>query len=70
MNKKNTNTQLNITVGQEIYTLKQVCELLEVKERSIGDALRSGELKGYKKLNKWYILKSDLIAYISGVVWA
>ena len=56
---------IGVTVIQDIYTLKQVCNLLEVKERSVGDALRNGELKGYKKLNKWYILKSDLLAYIT-----
>jgi hypothetical protein len=26
--------------------------------------LREGKLKGYKRLGKWFVLKSDLVAYI------
>ncbi len=50
---------------EEVYTLVKACEFLDIKERSLGDLLRAGKIKGYKKLNKWYILKSDLLAYIT-----
>ena len=50
---------------EEIYTVKQLCEKLDLVERTVTDLLRSGKLKGYKVFNKWLVTHSDLIAYIT-----
>ena len=34
---------------EEIYTVKQLCEKLDLVERTVTDLLRSGKLKGYKE---------------------
>lgn len=51
--------------NDEILTSGKVAEMLEVSKRVVEDKLRNGELKGYKKFNKWFILKSDLIAFLT-----
>lgn len=50
---------------KEIMTLREACEVLGVSERALGNEIRSGQLKAYKRLNKWFILKTDLIAYVT-----
>lgn len=54
-----------ISMNDEILTAKKVAEMLEVSQRVVEDKLRSGEMKGYKKFNKWFILKSDLIRFLT-----
>ena len=49
---------------EEIYTVKQLCEKLDLVERTVTDLLRLGKLKGYKAFNKWFVTHSDLISYI------
>jgi len=47
-----------------IYTAEKVAEILNAHIRTIRKKLKAGSLKGYKKMGKWYVLHSDLIAFI------
>ena len=49
---------------EQIYTTQKVADLLESNPRTIQGLCREGQLNAYKKLNKWFILHSDLIEYI------
>ena len=48
----------------KIYTVTQIAEYLEVSPRTIRDLLRTKKIKGYKKLNKWFILHADLVNWL------
>ena len=54
----------NTQIIEEILTSDRVAEILDVSKRVIEDKLRSKEMKGYKKFNKWYVLKSELIEFL------
>ena len=49
---------------QDFYTVEQLAIKLNVQDRTIADALRSGEMKGYKKFRKWYVLHEDVIKFL------
>jgi hypothetical protein len=55
---------MNNASGNPIYTMARAAKLLGSNQRSVADKCRSGELKAYRKFNKWYILHSDLIAFL------
>lgn len=48
----------------KFYTTEELAERLKVSERSVRDSLNSGELKGYKRFNKWYVFEEDLIKFL------
>ena len=48
----------------KVYTVPKLASLLDISERKVRDLLRTKELKGYKKLNKWFVLHADLINYL------
>ena len=50
--------------NQKILTVEDVGNILKVSERTVRKILNEGSLKGYKKLNKWFVLYDDLIQYI------
>ena len=60
--KSTTNTPNG---NEQIYTVKTLCSYLELTERTVTDLLRSGKLKGYKVFNKWLVVHSDLLAYVT-----
>lgn len=47
-----------------IYTSQKVAEILDSNKRTVQNLCRNGDLKGYKKLNKWFVLHSDLINFL------
>jgi len=49
---------------QDFYTVEQLAIKFNVQDRTIADALRSGEIKGYKKFRKWYVLHEDVIEFL------
>lgn len=49
---------------EQVYTIKELAEKLEVTERTISEALRAGDLKGYKKWRKWYVTHTQLLEFI------
>ena len=51
-------------VVEEIYNLVAACALLGITERTLAEYLRDGKIKGYKKMGRWYVLKSDLIEFL------
>jgi excisionase family DNA binding protein len=46
------------------YTARSAAELLECSKQTVQRLCNRGELRAYKRLRKWYILQTDLIAYI------
>lgn len=56
---------MELNSQKEIYTLREACELLNVTERALGNEIRRGRLKAKKRLGKWFILKTDLVTYIT-----
>lgn len=53
-----------IHIEEEILDAEKVAEMLNSSKKVVERELREGNLKGTKRLNKWFILKSDLIDYI------
>ena len=49
---------------EKILTVEEVGSILKVNERTVRKLLKDGQLKGYKKLGKWYILYQDVVKYI------
>ena len=47
-----------------IFTVPQLAEYLDISERTIREYLRDNRLKGFKKLNKWFIFFDDVIRFI------
>ena len=50
--------------NNKILTVEDVADILKVTERTVRRLLKNQTIKGYKKLNKWYILYDDLVTYI------
>ncbi len=55
---------ININLEEDLLSAEKVAELLDVSKKIVERELREGKLKGFKRLKKWYIFKSDLYAYI------
>lgn len=53
-----------IRIEEEIFDADQVASLLSASKKVIERELREGRMQGYKRLNKWFVLKSDLVRYI------
>lgn len=51
-------------IQKEFYTVPEVAKLLDVTENTVREQIRKGNLKGYKKLKKWFVFKEDLKKYI------
>ncbi len=47
-----------------LYTLENLAGLLGLKKRPLQEALRKGEMEGFKKHKRWYVLGSQAIEYI------
>jgi hypothetical protein len=53
-------------MNNNIYTVESTAELLKSNPQSIRRLINEGKLKASKKLNKWYILHSDILEYLKG----
>ena len=53
-----------IQIQEEILTAEKVAKILNSSKKVIERELRDGNIKGAKRLGKWFVLKSDLISYI------
>ncbi|AEE50149.1 helix-turn-helix domain-containing protein [Haliscomenobacter hydrossis] len=51
-------------IAEELMTLESAAELLKVSVNTVERELREGRLKGFKRLKKWYVFKSDVFKYI------
>ena len=49
---------------KEFYTTEEAAELLKSNVQTVRDLIKTGQLKAYFKLRKYYILHTDLINYI------
>ena len=54
----------HVWIEEEILNAEQVAEILNSSKKVVERELREGKLTGHKRLSKWFVLKSDLIAYI------
>lgn len=64
-NKKTSeNDSYHLWIEEEILNAEQVAEILNSSKKVVERELRDGKLTGHKRLSKWFVLKSDLIAYI------
>ena len=48
----------------EFYTVEALSTKAGISERTIRDALIKGNLKGFKKFTRWFILHNDFIEFI------
>ena len=53
-----------IRIEEEIFDAEKVAEILSSSKKVVERELREGKMTGYKRLNKWFVLKSDLVRYI------
>ena len=60
-----SNKMLNYFILEQVYTIETAAELLKCNDRVLRENVRSGLIKGYKKLGKWYLLHSDIIKFIT-----
>ena len=52
-----------INIEETFYTAEEVAKLLGSNKKVIEKKLRETELRGSKRLGKWFVLSSDLIEY-------
>lgn len=50
--------------NEEIYTIKEAADKLQVSERYIRDNVNRKELKAFKRGKRVYILHNDLVEWI------
>ena len=50
--------------NSKIYTLDEAAKMLGVNRDNLRRVIARGELRGFKRFAKWYILHSDIIQYI------
>ena len=48
----------------KLLTVKDVAEILRIKEKTVREMLRNEKLKGFKIENSWRVKKEDLEKYI------
>lgn len=53
-----------IRIEEDILDADKVAAILNSSKKVVERELREGKLTGYKRLGKWFILKSELVAYI------
>lgn len=53
-----------IRIEEDILDADKVAAILNSSKKVVERELREGKLVGYKRLGKWFILKSELVAYI------
>ena len=49
-----------------IYTVSALSELLGISERTIRKELKQGNIKGIKKLGRWFVIHADLVHWLTG----
>lgn len=49
---------------ETFYTAEKAADLLGITVRVLRDKLNKGELRGYKKMGKWFVFHSDIAKYI------
>lgn len=54
-----------INLDDEFYTIELASEKLGMSERALREKISSGEIKGYKKGKRYYLLHSDILKYIT-----
>jgi len=49
---------------KSMLTVSETAVYMDITENKVREILRAGTLRGYKKLNKWFIFISDIHEYI------
>ena len=52
-------------IEKQFYTTRQLCEYLDITERTVLDLIRAKELKARKVFNKYIIEHSAIAEYIN-----
>jgi excisionase family DNA binding protein len=55
----------NYFILETIYTIETAAELLKCNPRVLRENVRTGVIKGHKKIGKWYLLHSDIVKFIA-----
>jgi len=50
--------------NDKIYTVETAANLLSITQETLRKELRKGTIQGTKKLNRWYILHSQILVFI------
>lgn len=50
---------------QSVYTIESLARALGLSARTVGDAVRAGELRANKRAGKWFILHANVTAWIA-----
>lgn len=64
VNKNLSLAGYEVRIEEEILDAEKVAEMLNSSKKVVERELREGLIKGTKRLGKWFVLKSELIAYI------
>jgi len=55
---------IDIRYIEKIHTVEDVSKALKISSKTVRKLCRTGKLKAFKKVRKWFILESDLIEWI------
>lgn len=55
---------IDIRYIEKIHTIESIAGMLKISAETARKLCRTGEIKAYKKLRKWYVLESDLMNWI------
>lgn len=53
-----------VRIEEDILDAEKVATILNSSKKVVERELREGKLMGHKRLGKWFVLKSELVAYI------
>lgn len=60
----NNKSKMYQKMKEEVYTVESAAVLLNSNIQTVRRLIKEGELKAVKKLNKYFILHSDILEYL------
>jgi hypothetical protein len=55
-----------VSIPTSILTLERAARVLDCNPFVLAKRLKMGEIRGYKKGKRWYLLHEDLVAWVKG----
>jgi excisionase family DNA binding protein len=62
--KEITEKRIDSVIDSAFYLIEDAAQKLGVTDRYVRDSIAKGELKGYKRGKRFYILHTDLMLYV------
>jgi excisionase family DNA binding protein len=62
--KEKVEKEVKEVTDKDFYLIEQASQKLGVTVRYVRDAINDGELKGYKRGKRFYVLHTDLMEYV------